>query len=102
MLSAAMLALLVFWGAFHTTIQRSLAGWLLLSSDNPSEEFFADSVKAAEDPVRFLERCWATGKVSQRQLVAAFLKDSMGAHLPWLNRAEPLLFATAAAQDRLR
>src|SRR5215471_17688236 len=98
-LVTVMLALLVTWGLFHFKIQRSLASQLLLRSDNPSEEFFADSVHKAKDPIELLERCWATGKVSHRQLVAALLKDSAAAHLPWVNRAEPLLLACATDGD---
>src|SRR5437016_7199477 len=99
LLSAALLILLVTWGVFHTSIQRSLANRLLLRSDAPSEEFFADTIKRATDPVEFLERCWATGKVSHRQLVAVFLKDNAAAHAAWLKRAEPLMVACTTDAD---
>ena len=98
-LLAIMLALLVSWGVFHTGFQRGLARRLLLGSDSPSDEFFADAAKRATDPVEFLEHCWATGKVRHRALVAALLKDSAIAHQPWIARAEPLLLACTTDAD---
>ena len=99
LLLAALLILLVVWGMFHAAIQRSWADRLLLRSDAVSQEFFADAAKRAPDPVQFLERCWATGKISHRQLVAAFLKDNSVAQPAWLKRAEPLILACTTDAD---
>lgn len=98
-LLAAMLMLLLNWALFHTPIQRTLASRLLLLVDSPTDDFFADVLKNRKDPVELLERCWATGKVRHRALVAAFLKDNALAHKPWLIRAEPLLRACASDAD---
>ena len=94
-----MIALVAAWGLFHRQIQRSLAVRLLLNAENPSEEFFIDSAQKADDPVSFLQRCWRTGKITHRQLVATVLKDNAAANLPWLARAESLMLACTTDAD---
>lgn len=94
-----LLVLLLVWAFFHRQIDRSIAAYLLLNSDSPREELFDETVKESNHPVNFLNRCWATGKVAHRQLVAAFLKDKALGHPPWFSRAEPLVLAGATDED---
>jgi hypothetical protein len=84
---------------FHRQIDRSIAAYLLLNSESPREELFEETVTESNDPVSFLNRCWATGKVAHRQLVAAFLKDKAPTNAPWFARAEALVLAGATDGD---
>jgi thiol-disulfide isomerase/thioredoxin len=94
-----MLVLVVTWWFFHPQFQSFLSFRLLLNSNNPSEEFFNDLARKAEDPVDFLQRCWMTGKITHRQLVAMFLKENAPANSSWFARAEPLALACAIDAD---
>jgi thiol-disulfide isomerase/thioredoxin len=94
-----LLGLLLAWAAFNRFGSRPLAVHLLLSSNNPREEFFDELVKGSNDPVDLLNRCWATGKIAHRKLVAGFLKDNARIQAPWFVRAEPLLLAGASDAD---
>jgi len=64
---------------------------LFLNSNNPREELFEELAREGDDPLKFLQRSWATGKIVHRQFVASFLKENAAANLPWLPRAEPLM-----------
>jgi thiol-disulfide isomerase/thioredoxin len=98
-LAGILLALLLTWVLFNRQIQRPLAIRMLLNSTIPREETFLDLAKQADDPVPFLERCWATGKVPHRRLVAAFLNSNATANPPWFARTEPLAVAAALDAD---
>jgi len=94
-----LLVLVFVWTLFHRQIDRSFAAYLLLKSESPREELFEEVVGQSNDPVSFLNRCWATGKIAHRQLVAAFLKDKAQTNPPWFARAESLLLAGATDGD---
>jgi thiol-disulfide isomerase/thioredoxin len=94
-----LLVLLATYALFHHQMQRSLTVRLVLGAKNPREESFEEVVKQVNDPVDFLLRAWATGKVTHRQLVAEFLKNNAARSLPWLSRAEPLVLACTMDAD---
>ena len=98
-LGAILLVLLLVWVFFHRQINNHLAARLLLNSRNPREEFFDETIRGNSNPVDFLNRCWATGKVAHRQLVASFLKENALTNQPWFARAEPLALAAATDGD---
>jgi thiol-disulfide isomerase/thioredoxin len=98
-LGGILLVLILVWAFFHRQINRPLVVHLLLNSDSPREEFFGETVRESSDPVDFLNRCWATGKVAHRQLVAALLKDMAQTNPPWFARAEPLVLAGTTDGD---
>src|SRR5262245_26104540 len=72
------------WALFHRQISRALVLRSLLNSDLPREELFEQLLAQTDDPVDFLNRCWATGKITHRQLVAALLRDAANTNPPWL------------------
>ena len=96
-LAFVLLLVLAGWFCFHRWLQQPLDFHLLLSLDSPREEYFNELANNSSDPVVFLQRCWATGKVAHRGLVANYLKDRAAAAPAWFSRAEPL--AVEAAQD---
>ena len=98
-LSVILLGLLLAWAAFNRFGSRPFAVHLLLDSKSPREEFFDELAKASNDPIDMLNRCWATGKITHRRLVAGFLKDNARVQAPWLARAEPLLLAGVSDAD---
>jgi len=98
-LGTILLVLLLVWVFFHRQINNHLAARLLLNSRNPREEFFDETIRENSNPVDFLNRCWATGKVAHRQLVASFLKENALTNQPWFARAEPLALAAATDGD---
>jgi cytochrome c biogenesis protein CcmG, thiol:disulfide interchange protein DsbE len=98
-LLVVLVLLSVSWGVFHARIQHTVARYLILISAAPNPDSFSESARTAEDPVEFLERSWATGKVAQRQLVASFLKENAATPLPWMDRAQPLLRACTIDAD---
>lgn len=98
-LAGILLVLVLVWAVFYRQIHGSLAVRLLLNSACPSEEAFFDLAKQTDDPAEFLDRCWATGKIPHRQLVAAFLSANALANAPWFGRAEPLVLAGAVDAD---
>lgn len=103
LLFAMLPALLVLSVLFHRQITYPLAVRMLLNSATPREEAFFDLAKQAEDPVSLLNRCWATGKIPHRELVASFLNANVQANPDWFARAEPLvLSATADADESVR
>jgi thiol-disulfide isomerase/thioredoxin len=79
------------WTLFHREINRQLSVRLLLRSENPREDWFESLANQFTDPSEFLERCWETGKVTHRQLVASFLKDRAMAKTTWWDGVEALL-----------
>ena len=87
------------WTFFHAQINHALSFRLFLDSNNPREELFEDLAKHSNDPLDFLHRSWATGKVVHRQFVAAFLKDNAAKNAPWFPRAEPLLLSCVTDAD---
>jgi thiol-disulfide isomerase/thioredoxin len=99
LLVAVLGALIISWALFHRQINRILGVRLFLNSNSPREELFNELAAQGNDPVNFLQLCWATGKIPQRQFVAAFLKDQAVANSPWLSRAEPLVLACTADAD---
>jgi thiol-disulfide isomerase/thioredoxin len=98
-LTGCLLVLLVFWGLFHAQINRRLALHFLLISTNPREDALSDLAAEYKDPLGPLNRFWASGKVTHRALVAAFLKANAITNPPWFARAEPLLVAGSADAD---
>lgn len=98
-LAGLLLGLLALWGLFHRQINDSLRIRRLLNSASPTEEAFLDLARQEEDPVGFLQRCWATGRIPHRQLVAAFLNAHALPNPAWLAQAEPLMLAAAVDAD---
>jgi thiol-disulfide isomerase/thioredoxin len=98
-LAVALLASMLVWILFNHSLYRPYAAHLLLRSENPSGELFDEMVGQADDPVNLLQRCWDTGKITHRQLVATFLKNHAAANLPWFKRAEPLVAACTTDAD---
>ncbi len=84
---------------FHRQIRRAIAVQLALRSSNPSEALFDRLASQSAQPAHFLERCWGTGRVAQRRLVAEFLKESAQTKPPWFREAEPLVLAGARDAD---
>ena len=87
------------WGIFHRQINHDWALRSLLLSNTPRDESFEELANHDNDPVDFLNRCWATGKIPHRQLVATLLRDAVNTNPPWLNRTEPLLVQGATDGD---
>src|SRR5882724_7861819 len=98
-LGGCLLAVLLIWVFFHRQINQTLAASLLLRSENPSEELFEDLANKYPDPGVFIRRCWATGKVTHRQLVSAYLKQKSSANPPWLEPLAPLIAAGTIDAD---
>lgn len=99
MLLGLLVALVLTWAGFNHQIQRSLAAHTLLNSKSPREELLDQAAKDSDDPARFLERCWATGKITHREFVAGFLKNHAGANSTWLDQAEQLMLACTIDAD---
>ncbi|HXP62351.1 MAG TPA: redoxin domain-containing protein [Dongiaceae bacterium] len=87
------------WFTWHRQINRSLEVNLLLRSASPREELFEELSTQTADPTEFLERCWATGKVPHRQLVAAFLSRTATQNPSWFAGAQKFLLQGAADPD---
>ena len=98
-LAGILLVLGLAWLCFHRQLSGLLAAHLLLSSNNPRDEFFEEVSRQSADPVDFLNRSWATGKITHRQLVSAFLRSSAVTNAEWFARAEPLVLAGTADAD---
>jgi len=98
-LVVVLLILILGWGLFYGRINNSLAVHFLLNSQNPTEEAFEDTAARSMAPATFLNRCWATGKVTHRRLVATYLRDIAATNSPWFPDAEPLLLAGAIDAD---
>jgi thiol-disulfide isomerase/thioredoxin len=98
-LIAALFASLLAWFFFQRNLSRPYAVHLLLSSLNPSPDFFDKLVNNSADPVNLLQRCWDTGKIPHRHLVAEYLKNHATDHLPWFVRTESLLLSCATDAD---
>jgi thiol-disulfide isomerase/thioredoxin len=60
---------------------------------------FQQLASESPDPGEFLRRCWATGKVPHRQLVASFLKENAAANPSWFRGVEPLVLAGTVDAD---
>ena len=99
MLFGLLLALVLAWVCFNHQIQHSLAAHTLLNASTPREELLDQVAKDSANPVGFLQRCWATGRIPHRQFVAAFLKDHAGTNLTWAAQAEPLMLACTTDAD---
>lgn len=99
LLAGVLGVLIISWALFHAQINRVLGVHLFLNSNSPREELFAELATQSDDPLNFLQRCWATGKIPQRHFVAAFLKDQAVTNSPWLSRAEPLVLACTTDAD---
>ncbi len=98
-LTGILLVLGLAWLFFHRQLSGPLAAHLLLSSNNPRDEFFDEVTRQSADPVDFLNRSWATGKITHRQLVSAFLRSSAATNAGWFARAEPLVLAGTVDAD---
>jgi thiol-disulfide isomerase/thioredoxin len=98
-LLAVLLGLVLVWVLFNNRINQVLSVRLLITSNHPSEELFEEAARQAPDIVDFLRHCWATGKVTHRQLTAAYLKSNAANHSQWLSRAERLLISCATDGD---
>jgi thiol-disulfide isomerase/thioredoxin len=99
LLISLLLTLLAGWAVFWRDINRLLTVNLLLRAPSAREEVFEEVVGGTDDPVGFLERCWATGKVPHRQWVASYLRGKAGENAPWYARAEELLLEGAVEPD---
>jgi thiol-disulfide isomerase/thioredoxin len=87
------------WAVFHQQIKHALAVRSLLNSNAPQDEEFEELAAQDNDPVDFLNRCWATGKITHRQFVATLLREAIHRNPPWLSRAKPLLLRGAIDAD---
>jgi hypothetical protein len=94
-LIAILAAVAASWLLFHRQVNRFLSVQLFLHSENPREEWFEELARQEPDPQEFLKRCWATGKVPHRQLVATFLKENTMPDAPWLGSLEELILSGA-------
>lgn len=94
-----LLGLALIWLVFHRQISHGWEQHLLLNSNAPREEFFEELAAQSENPTDFLNQCWATGKVTHRQLVTGFLRESAPRNPRWFARAEPLLVHAAYDGD---
>src|SRR6266568_4600989 len=92
-------ATLISWALFHSQLRHWLAWRLFLTSETPQEEWFQDLAGDSADPGEFLKRCWATGKIPHRQMVASFLKVNARANPGWFAGVEPLLLAGTIDAD---
>jgi thiol-disulfide isomerase/thioredoxin len=91
-LTAALGIAALSWLLFHEQINHFVAVQVFLHSGNPREEWFEELVHQAS-PQEFLQRCWATGKVTHRELVAGFLKQNTMPDAPWLGTLEELVLS---------
>lgn len=98
-LMGVLLAVMATWALFHRQIRHALAVRSLLNANAPQDEAFEELAGQNDDPVDFLNRCWATGKVTHRQFVATLLRDAVNTNPPWLSRAQPLLLRAATDAD---
>src|SRR5882762_4986630 len=98
-LGGCLVLVLLTWVFFHHQINETLTVSLLLRSENPSEELFEDLANNYANPAVFLRRCWGTGKVAHRQLVAAYLKQKSTAKRSWGEDASALIVAGATDAD---
>ena len=98
-LAGCLLALLATWGLFHRQIHQSIAGALLVGSETPDPELFEELARSDPDPEAFLRRCWATGKVTHRRLVAGLLKERAAANSSLAGPAMSLVIAGASDGD---
>src|SRR5262245_33564080 len=87
------------WLLFHRQINRSLTERLLLRSPSPREDAFEQLVAQLPDPSGFLERCWATGKIPHRQLVASYLRNQGSSNPSWFAGAEKLVLEGTGDPD---
>ena len=87
-LCGMLLVLLLAWIFFRHQIERPLAVHFILSSNAPREESFNELAVESGNPVDFLNRSWATGKIAHRELVAEFLKSCALTNPPWFSEAE--------------
>jgi thiol-disulfide isomerase/thioredoxin len=99
LLGGILLTLILIGACFHRQIYGALAVRLLLNSSCPREDILDELLRASDDPVPLLKRCWTTGKVVHRELVMAFLTDHVLTNPPPYVRAEPLVFAGATDGD---
>src|SRR5690349_20452221 len=99
LLICILFALVLVSAFYHPRIQRAWSVALLLRSTNPRDDFFEELAREAADPLDFLQRAWATGKISHRLLVAAFLKNNALERSPWRSQAEPLVLAGTRDAD---
>jgi thiol-disulfide isomerase/thioredoxin len=98
-LAGILVVLIVSWVFFHREINHGLALHLFLSSKSPREELFQELATQSHDPAKFLESCWATGKIPHREFVAAYLKEQAVGNSPLVSRIEPLVMACAIDGD---
>ena len=98
-LAGILLALLGVWAGFHARINRALVTELFLRADSPSEDTFLDLTSQSPDPPGFLRRCWNTGKIPHREMVAAYLKNIAASNPPWFAKVEQLMLAGALDPD---
>lgn len=98
-LVGVLLAVAATWALFHQQIRHALVLRSLLNSNAPQDETFEELAAQDNDPVDFLNRCWATGKITHRQLVATLLRDAVNTNPPWLGRAQPLLLRAVTDAD---
>jgi thiol-disulfide isomerase/thioredoxin len=98
-LVGVLLVVAATWALFHQQIRHALAMRSLLNSNAPQDEAFEALAAQGNDPVDFLNRCWATGKITHRQFVATLLRDAANTNPPWLSRAEPLLLRGVTDAD---
>jgi thiol-disulfide isomerase/thioredoxin len=98
-LGAVLVVLALTWVVFHRQVNRSLGVTLLLRSASPREELFEQLASELADPTPLLERCWATAKVPQRELVVSFLKKQATANPKWFTNAQRLVVAGTADPD---
>jgi thiol-disulfide isomerase/thioredoxin len=99
LLGAVLLVLAVTWVFFHRQVNQSLGVALLLRSPSPREDAFEQLATGFSDPTSFLERCWATAKVPQRQLVVSFLRNQATANPKWFTNVQRLVLAGTTDPD---
>jgi len=98
-LLAALAALLLIWVFFGHSLNRGLSAWLLISSPSPREDFFRETVQKSPNQASLLRRCWNTGKIVHRQLVATWLSDHAASPPVWFARMEDVLEAGTLDAD---
>ena len=99
MLTAILSTLAATWLFWHKPIDRAVSVPVLLHSECPEQDWLFDLADQFSDPTQFLQRCWDTGKVVHRQLVAAYLKQRAVTRTPWLAEASGLLVEGARDGD---
>src|SRR5581483_7555569 len=80
-------------------INRALVTMFFLRADSPTEETFLGLMGQSSNPAELLKRCWDTGRIPHRQLVASYLKASAGDNPAWFAQAEPLVIAGTLDPD---